>query len=172
MDFILSRQSIRKYRKDVPIPREDIFDLLKAAMQAPSAGNEQAWQFIVIEDKKVLNELEKTQPYAPFLKDVNSAILVCGDLKLEQFKNFWSIDCSAATENILLAAHSKGIGAIWLGIYPMMERVEPTKKICKLPDHCIPISLIPLGYPDEKPVQQLRFDTDRIHLNFFNNKIN
>lgn len=167
IDLILSRQSIRKYKKDMIVKKEDILDVLRAAMQAPSAGNEQPWQFIVIDDKNIINDLEKTQPYAPFLKDINTVILVCGDKSLERFKDFWIIDCSAATENLLLAAHSKGLGAIWIGVYPIMERVEPTRKICKLPDSLIPVSLIPLGYPDETPDHILRFNEERIHHNYF-----
>lgn len=171
INTILSRQSVRKYKKNESVKKDDVLDLLKAAMQAPSAGNEQAWQFIVIDDKNVIKELSKSQPYAPFLNDVSTAILVCGDTSLEQFKGFWIIDCSAATENILLAAHSKGLGAIWLGIHPIAERVEATKKICKLPDNLIPVSLIPLGYSDEKIGNSLRFDKSRISVNYFGNKM-
>lgn len=170
LDVILSRQSVRKYRDSEKVKKEDVSDLLKAAMQAPSAGNEQPWQFIVIDDDTVIRDLSKSQPYAPFLKDVHTAILVCGDTSLEQFKGFWIIDCSAATQNILLAAHAKGLGAIWLGIHPIDERVEATRQICKLPDTLIPVSLIPLGYSDEKRDVALRYDEKRVHRNIFGNR--
>ena len=140
IDGILTRRSIRKYTKK-SIPDEIIKELLEAGVSAPSAGNQQPWQFIVIDNREVLDEASQVLPNGKLLKDANKAILVCGDLNLETHKGYWPIDCSAATQNILLAAHAKRLGACWLGVYPREERVENLKKLFKTPKHIIPFPL-------------------------------
>lgn len=117
LDVILTRRSIRKYKKQ-PISNDIIQKLLKAAVSAPSAGNQQPWHFLIIDDRKILNVIQTFHPSAKILTEADKAILVCGDLNLEKFKGYWMIDCAAATENMLLAAHAQGLGACWLGIYP------------------------------------------------------
>jgi len=99
------------------------------------------------------------------LKHASTAVLVCGDLNLEKHKGCWVLDCSAATQTLLLAAHSKGLGAVWCGVYPTEDRMENLRKLLDLPEHVVPFSLIPLGFPAEekKPVE--RFDASRIHDN-------
>jgi nitroreductase len=101
------------------------------------------------------------------LKDASIGILVCCDLKLEQHKDMWIQDCSAATENILIAANAVGLGAVWLGIYPREERIKGLIKILKIPDHVIPFSLISIGYPDEKKSPSKRYDKSRVHKNMW-----
>ena len=164
IDYILTRRSIRKYTKQA-IPDEVIKELLEAGVSAPSAWNQQPWQFIVIDNREVLDEASQVLPNGKLLKDANKAILVCGDLNLETHKGYWPIDCSAATQNILLAAHSKGLGACWLGIYPREERVENLKKLFKTPEHIIPFSVISLGFPDEESKKVDRYDDSKIHKN-------
>ena len=164
IDGILTRRSIRKYTKK-SIPDEVIKELLEAGVSAPSAGNQQPWQFIVIDNREVLDEASQVLPNGKLLKDANKAILVCGDLNLETHKGYWPIDCSAATQNILLAAHAKGLGACWLGIYPREERVENLKKLFKTPEHIIPFSVISLGFPDEESKKVDRYDDSKIHKN-------
>lgn len=93
------------------------------------------------------------------------AILVCGDLKLEVHKDFWIQDCSAATENILIAAQAKGLGTVWLGIYPRTERIDGIRKLLNIPDNVIPLAVIPIGYPAEDKPPAVRFDSSRIHHN-------
>ena len=159
---ILSRRSIRKYTSQ-PVPQELIDELLKAAMSAPSAGNEQPWHFVVIRDRKVLNEIPKSHPYSKMLKEASAAILVCGDLEEERHKGFWIQDCSAATQNILIAAHAKGLGAVWLGVYPREERIDGLRKLLGIPEHVMPLSLISIGYPAEQKPPADRYDTSRIH---------
>ena len=164
MKTILSRRSIRKYT-DQPVSEQVVKELLEAAMSAPSAGNQQSWHFIVINDRQVLDEIPKVHPHSLMLKEAQVAILVCGDLQLEKHKGFWVQDCSAATENILIAVQAKGLGAVWLGVYPREERVTGLRKLLSIPDHVIPLSLIPIGYPAEEKQPASRFDTERIHYN-------
>lgn len=161
---ILTRRSIRKYT-DEPVPDQIIMELLAAAMAAPSAGNEQPWHFIVINDRQILNEIPKFHPYSQMLKEASVAILVCGDEMLEKYTGYWVQDCSAATENILIAVQAKRLGAVWLGIYPIAERVTGMRELLGLPEHVIPFSLVPIGYPAEEKPPADRFDETRIHYN-------
>lgn len=162
MNAILNRKSIRKY-KDIKISDEIVDGLLRAGMQAPSAGNEQPWDFVVLRDKEIMKKITEFHPYSSMLLNTDVAIVVCGDEAKEVFKGFWVQDCSAATENILLAAEDKGLGAVWLGVYPMEDRVEALKKLLDLPESVIPLSIIPIGYPDEKREAANRFNKERIH---------
>jgi nitroreductase len=161
---LCSRRSIRLY-KDKPVARETVDEILKAAMSAPSAGNERPWHFILLTDRTILNEIPKFHPYSAMLKHASVAILVCGEITREKHKGYWVLDCSAATENILLAAHAKGLGAVWCGVYPTEDRVDNLKKLLRLPEQIIPFSLIPMGFPDETKHAEDRFDSSRIHLN-------
>ena len=164
MEAILSRRSIRHYTDD-PVPEELIQQLLRAAMAAPSASNEQPWQFVVIDERSLFNDIMKSHPYASMLSEAKVVIAVCGDLQRELFKGYWVEDCSAATENILIAAHALGLGAVWLGVYPREERVEAVRTILKLPAHIIPLGLISIGFPAETKPPSNRFDASRIHRN-------
>ena len=164
MKAILTRRSIRKY-KPQSVPDEIIAELLTAAMCAPSAGNEQPWEFVVINDRKLLNRIPEFHPYATMLKEAPVAILVCGDLKREKHKGYWVQDCSAATENILIAVSEKKLGAVWLGIYPREERVAGIRKLLGIPENIVPFSLIAIGYPAEVKEPADRFDPVRIHQN-------
>jgi nitroreductase len=164
MTALYSRRSIRLYTSK-QIPSNLVQDILRAAMCAPSAGNERPWHFIVLTDRTLLDEIPKFHPYAAMVKHANTAILVCGDVALEKYKGYWSLDCAAATQNILLAAHAKGFGAVWCGVYPSEDRVINFKKLFNLPESIIPFSLIPLGFPDERKQTVERFDASRIHEN-------
>ena len=164
LDAILTRRSIRRYTEK-PVPNELIQILLEAAMNAPSAGNEQPWQFVVITERRLLDEIPAFHPYADMLRESPVAIVVCGDLRQERYKGYWVQDCSAATQNLLLAAHAKGLGAVWVGIHPKEDRVARMQKLLDLPDHVIPMALVPLGYPAERIPRAHRFDASRIHRN-------
>ena len=163
-DAILTRRSIRQYKKKT-ISNEILQTLLCAACSAPSAGNQQPWHFIILDDRKILNIVYTFHPSGKMLKEADKALLVCGDLDLEKFKGYWMIDCAAATENILLAAHSLGLGACWLGLYPREGRVTGMRKLLNLPTHIIPFALVSLGYPAEIKPREERFNTSRIHQN-------
>jgi len=166
IEAILSRRSIRKYKKET-LSKELIDELLSAAMNAPSACNEQPWHFVVIQDRKVLDEVPKYHPYSiPAIREAPAAIVVCADLHLAAEDGAWWVqDCSAATENILIAAQAKGLGAVWLGIYPKEDRVEGLKALLALPQDVIPLSIISLGYPAEKRPHENRFQSSRVHYN-------
>lgn len=163
-ETILTRRSIRKYKKQ-PIPEEVIEKLLHAGFCAPSAGNQQPWHFVILDDRKILNVIHTFHPSARMLTEADKAILVCGDLHLEKFKGYWMIDCAAATENILLAGHSLGLGCCWLGLYPREGRVLGMRKLLQLPAHIIPFSLISIGYPAESKPSEERYHNERIHRN-------
>jgi nitroreductase len=162
MEAILSRRSIRQYTNKA-VPESLITELLHAAMAAPSAGNEQPWHFIVVRDRASLDAIPQFHPYSAMLKHASVAVVVCGDLTREKFKGFWVQDCSAATENLLLAAAARGLGAVWTALYPMEDRVAGMRKLLGLPEHVVPLSLVPIGYPAEYPGKAERFSHDRIH---------
>ena len=165
MDALFSRRSIRKYTAEA-ITEEVLREILEAAMSAPSAGNQQSWHFIIIDDRKILNEVPTFHPHSLMLRGAPVAVLVCGDLHLEKHIGYWAQDCSAATENLLLAVHAKGLGAVWLGIYPREERVAGLRKLLAIPDHVIPFALVPIGHPAEsKPPRSDRYHALKIHHN-------
>jgi nitroreductase len=162
LDAILSRRSIRKYT-DQPVADELVTGLLRAAMAAPSAGNQQPWEFIVVRDRSLLESISLSQPYAGMTRDAQLAIVICADVSREKHPGFWVEDCAAATENLLLAAHGAGLGAVWLGYYPVEERVEKMRQLFGLPQTIVPFAIVPLGYPAEQPAPADRFDATRIH---------
>ncbi len=164
MEAILSRRSIRQYTAE-PVPQEAITGLLEAAMSAPSAGNQQPWHFVVVDDRKLLDEVPRYHPYAQMLPQARVAILVCGDLELETHPGYWVQDCAAATENMLVAARASGLGAVWLGIYPRQERVEAIQKLFALPENVIPLCLVAIGYPAEQKPPASRYNAARVHYN-------
>ncbi len=162
MEAILSRRSIRKYT-DQKISDELIGEILKAAMSAPSANNLQPWHFVIISERQILDRIPEFHPYSSMLYFAPLAIAVCGDAELQSA--FWVQDCSAASENILLAAHAKGLGAVWLAIYPREQRVQGLRKLLGLPENIIPLSLISLGYPAAKKPPENRYDPSKVHHN-------
>ena len=137
MEAILTRRSVRQYT-DGSIPEDTINKLLEAAMSAPSAGNQQPWQYIVIDDRSVLDDIPKVHPYSGMLKQAPLAIVVCGDMDRERHKGYWVQDCSAATQNLLIAARALGLGAVWLGVYPLEDRIKGISQLLNLPQSVIP----------------------------------
>lgn len=164
LDAIFERRSIRKYSGE-QVTEKEIQTILRAAMYAPSANNQQPWHFIVITDRGILDQIMKAHPYAGMLAGAALAILVCGDEKLELSRGYWVVDCGAATQNLLLAIHGIGLGGVWLGVHPREERKTGIREIFNLPSHIQPFSLVSIGHPgEEKPVPQ-RFKSERIHYN-------
>jgi nitroreductase len=164
LEAIYSRRSVRKFESRA-VPEELIEKLLKAAMNAPTARNAQAWHFIVIDDRAKLAEYAAANPNAAMAKDAPLGILVCGDLQLEKSPGYWVVDCSAAVENMLLAAHAMGLGAVWTGVYPREERMDFLHKQFGLPDEVKAHSLVVVGYPAEHPAPQSHFRPDRVRKN-------
>ena len=164
MDAILKRRSIRKYTGE-PVPENALKDLLEAAMAAPSAGNEQPWHFIVIKDRAILDQIPRVHPYSRMIKQTPVAILVCGDLNLAAHGEMWVQDCAAATENLLIAVQARGLGAVWLGVYPREERMDGLRKLLGIPENVVPFSLIPVGYPAERKPPASRYKESRVRYN-------
>ena len=164
MNALLTRKSIRVYTAKAVSP-ELVYEVLEAAMSAPSAGNERPWHFVVLTDRRLLDEIPKFHPYSAMLKHASTAIVVCGDPTLEKHHGYWVLDCAAATENMLLAAHAKGLGSVWCGVYPTEDRVTALRALLNLPANVIPFSLIPLGFPAEEKKAGERFDKTRVHQN-------
>jgi nitroreductase len=163
-EAILNRRSIRKY-KDQKISKENLDEILKAAMYAPSAMNLQAWHYIVIEDNTVLVETIKSIPYAEMLRQSAAAILVCGDSSAEKNESWLLQNCSAAIQNILLSAYGLGIGSCWIAIHGMDDVYKNVRAQFKLPENIVPVALISLGYPDEEVKAEERFKEEKIHYN-------
>jgi nitroreductase len=164
LEAILSRRSIRRYTPE-PVSDPVIAEILRAAMSAPSAGNQQPWQFVVVADRRLRDEIPTVHPYAQMVREAPVAIVVCGDLRLENYRGYWIQDCSAATQNLLLAAHAKGLGAVWVGIHPREDRIEPVRRLIELPETIVPFALVPVGHPAEAPEQEDRYRPELIHLN-------
>lgn len=166
LEAIRTRRSIRKYR-DTPVTDEMIREILDAAMMAPSAGNSQPWQFVVVNDRAVLDAMADLHPYIGMVRQAQAGILVCGDLSKEKFAGYWVQDCSAAMQNLLLAVHDLGLGAVWTGIHPMEDRVKAFSALFNLPEHVIPLGFVPIGWPDQAPTSESRFREDRVHYNTY-----
>lgn len=168
LDVIYKRRSIRKFVPRAVAP-EIIEEIIRCGMQAPSAGNSQPWQFVVIRKKETLHKITAFHPYASVLDSVDVAITVCGDTSKEIFPGYWVQDCSACIQNMLLAAESiKGednleLGAVWLGIYPIEQRVKGLQELLELPDGVIPLAVVPVGYKGEKKDIDDKFNPERIH---------
>jgi nitroreductase len=161
---LLKRRSIRKYT-DQEIPSGAMDKLLKSAMYAPSAMNNQAWQFIVVNQRKKLDKVLKVIPHAEMLKSAQAAVLICGDLNLEKNIDYIQQNCSAATQNLMLCAHGLGLGSCWIAVYPVKETISSLQELFKLPEFVTPISLVSLGYPAENPIAEDRFKTEKVHFN-------
>lgn len=160
---IMTRTSVRDYT-DAPIAEATIDTLLRAAMAAPTAGNKQPWSFIVVNERATLDSLAKGN-WRPAAK-AQAAIVVCGDLTKGfpgEGKDYWVQDCSAATENLLLAAHAVGLGAVWCGCYPITERVNLVKTTFAIPDSIMPLSVVMLGYPAGPQEPKDKYKTENIH---------
>jgi nitroreductase len=164
IENLLTRKSVRKYTPQ-PVSEEDIELILKAGMQAPSAGNGQPWHFLVMTDRTVMDEVPKFHSFASSMNSAAVAILVCGEEKLSKRPKGWRVDCAAAAENILLAAHALGLGAVWMAVDPDEKRLEGMCRLIQFPEGIIPFGLISIGYPAEDPPLKERFNKERIHRN-------
>jgi nitroreductase len=162
LDIIHKRRSIRRY-SNRPVAPELVNELLRAAMSAPSAGNEQPWQFVVISNRDILDRIPALHPHAGMTKEAQVAILVCGDLDREKHQGFWVQDCSAATENLLLAAAGLGLGAVWCGVHPRQDREEGLRLLLGIPHRIVPFALVPIGWPAEEKGSYDRYDAARVH---------
>lgn len=164
MDAILKRHSVRNYL-DKPIDEAIIEQILHAGMSAPSAMHSNPWHFILITDNDKMIAVTKIHPYSHMMLQAQCAILVCGDQSAEILPDYFQQNCSAATENILIAATDLGLGCVWVGIYPNEKYRKDFKKLFNLPENIEPFALIPLGYPTQPAKIVNRLDSSRIHKN-------
>lgn len=168
MQNILSRKSVRSFT-DAPVSREQIDTLMRAAMAAPTGKDMRPWKFVVVTDPAAMKALADELPRAKMLQEAPMAVAVCGDLSVTDQdgkpSTNWTFDCSAATENLLLAAEAMGLGAVWTGVYPYDERVTAVKKALLLPDHIVPLALIPVGHPKGDPQPKDKYDAQNVHFN-------
>jgi nitroreductase len=164
LSAVLSRRSIRQFT-GLAISYADIVQLLRAAMSAPSAGNEQPWKFVIIDDKEILVRASSADQGMHAISEAAAAILICAEPRLTKYRGYWPEECAAATQNILIAAHILGLGSLWLGLYPVGYRMRRIRKILHLPRRVVPFALVSLGYPAEKKLPSDNFDQRRIHLN-------
>lgn len=164
LEALRGRRSIRRYTAE-PVPESLTLELLRAAMSAPSAGNQQPWQFVVIDQRRLLDEIPRIHPFAQMAREAPLAILVCGDMQRVRMEEFWVQDCAAATQNLLVAAHALGLGAVWVGVYPREDRVASFRWLLGLPEHVTPFALVPVGFPAEHKPPADRYDPARVHRN-------
>ena len=157
---IFARRSIRRYT-DEPVSEEEIKALLEAAMAAPSASNGKPWHFVVVTERQTLDALARAHPYANMLFEAALCIAVCGDLGTSE--GFWVQDCSAASENLLLAATALGLGATWLGVHPKGGRVTAVRQVLGIPETITPLNLISIGRPAEEKEPRTQYDEGRVH---------
>ncbi len=164
LDFIFNRRSVRKYHeKEISVAT--VRDLLDAAMAAPSACAKDPWHFIVLRDRGVLNRIAAGLPNGKMLPGAGVGIVVCGDLNKAHGGELSYLlqDCSAAIENLLLAARALGLGACWLGVHPRADRVDHLRGTLGIPEHVIPVSVIAIGWPAEHPPARTRYSDSAVH---------
>ena len=167
IENIMTRVSVRQFTGE-KITAAQVDTLLRAAMAAPSAINKQPWAFIVVTDQKIIEQLGEALPYSRCSNNPAIAIIPCGDLSKAiegEMGAFWINDVSAATENILLAAHSMGLGAVWTGLHPDMNRAKLVQEMLGLPEHIIPLCIVPVGVPAEQPAIKEKYNEANIHYN-------
>ncbi len=164
IDTIYDRRSVRKYI-DKEVNPDLVDEILRAAMFAPSGCNKQPWHFVVFNDRNVIKEVKSMHPYATALETAPVCIMVCGDTEKEMATGFYQVDCSAAIENMILAAKALGLDTCWMGIYPWEETMAAFTKHFSLPENIKPFALISLGYSEVKLERPKRYDSSRIHYN-------
>lgn len=164
VEALVTRRAVREFTPE-PVGDDEVETLLRAAMHAPSACNQQPWHFIVVTGRERLDAIAGVHPYAQMVKQAPLAVIVCGDLTLETCPGNWAIDCSAAMENLLLAAHAIGLGGVWVGIHPVEQRVKGFCQLLGLPSYVMPLCLAAVGHPAGPLPKVDRFKADRIHHN-------
>ena len=160
MQGILTRRSVRSYRAQEKISKQELTDLLKAAMQAPSAMNKQPWSFVVVDKPDMLEKIQSIHPYAAFAKEAGTAIVICAN-RADSYEEYWKVDPLLAGQNVLLAAHGMG-----LGVYPDEARMQTFAKLLNLPQNVLPMALITVGIPAHPvgaPAE--RYDSKKVHFN-------
>lgn len=164
MEALMTRRSIRRFREE-PVPAETVDRLLDALFHAPSAADARPWQFCVIDRRDLLDRLSAAMPKCEMLDSAPLAILVCAEPAREKIPGFWPQDCAAATENLLLAAHGLGLGAVWIGLHPVADRERAVRDLLSVPPGLAPFALVAIGLAAERPAPENRRDPSRVHRN-------
>jgi nitroreductase len=165
LDAIFTRRSVRRFSSK-KVSAANIEVILKAAMSAPSAHNEQPWQFLVITERELLDQISKVHPYAKMCLEAPLAIIPCVDLSLHDYSDaFWVQDLSAAAQNILLTARALDLGAVWLGVYPNKKIVSAIAQMFELPKDVIPLNIIPIGHTDVVQSKTNPCSAGKVHNN-------
>ncbi len=168
-EAIFTRRSIRKFSGE-NIDNASIKKMLEAAMVAPSAGNSKPWRFIVVRDPQSFEVIAKHNPYAQMAMGSSACIVVCADLNAEKYEGYWQQDCSAAIQNLLLAARGLGIGTVWTGVYPDAERTVAFKSYFELPSNTEILGIIVCGYPTQPFSPRNNYDENNIFIEKWGNK--
>ena len=169
---IMTRTSVRKYTNET-VSKADIETMLRAGMAAPTAVNKQPWHFVVVSDREQLNALAAANRGTGMAAKAPLAIVVCGDMQKTLSgigQGFWVQDCSAATENILLAANALGLGAVWTGLYPNEDRANAVRDVMKAPEHIVPLCVIVIGHPADNPTPKDKWKPENVSYNKFGEK--
>ena len=161
LENIAERKSVRKYLNK-SVEEDKIEAMVKAGMAAPSGMDRRPWEFVVVTDREALDSMAAKLPYAKMLTNAPLAIVVCGDTTRS---SYWYLDCSAATQNVLLAAEALGLGAVWTAAYPYEDRIDVVRQNTGLPENIVPLCVIPIGYPDGPQKAKDKFDPQRVHRN-------
>lgn len=162
LSAIYNRKSVRNFIKDRPVSDEDVQALIKAGMSAPSGKDTRPWEFVIINDRAILDKMAEELPTAKMLSQAPMAIVVCGDTIRS---SYWYLDCSAATENILLAAEAMELGGVWTAAYPYRDRMATVIKHTNMPAQVLPLVVIPIGYPMGNHSVKDKYDEKKIHMN-------
>jgi nitroreductase len=163
IEAIMTRRSVRRFTES-PVTDAELEVVLRAAMNAPSAGNEQPWRFVVVRERDNLRRLSKVTPFAGLLADAGAGIVVCADRRALKYPvAFWPMDTSAAVQNLLLAAHATGLGGVWIGVHPVAPFKAAVRRIVRLPRVVVPVSLVALGHPASVPPPIERYDVAFVH---------
>ncbi|MCX7818909.1 MAG: nitroreductase family protein [Kiritimatiellae bacterium] len=164
IEALLTRRSIRRFHPD-PVRPHDVERLLEVLFRSPSAGDARPWQFGVVDRRDLLDRLAGAMPKCEMLSQAPLAVLICAEPAREKIPGFWPQDCAAATENLLIAAHALGYGAVWIGLHPVADRERAVREILRIPATLVPFALVPIGRAAETPPPDERRDPNRIHRN-------
>ena len=164
LEALMTRCSIRRFEPRA-VPPSAVAQMLEVLFRSPSAADARPWQFVVVDRRDLLDRLDAAMPKCDMLKTAPLAILVCAEPAREKIPGFWAQDCAAASENLLLAAHGLGLGAVWIGMHPVADRERAARGILGIPDDCVPFALVTIGYPAEQPALENRHDDSRVHRN-------
>ncbi len=165
IEALLTRRSVRRFDPDRPVSPETVDLFLRVLFQSPSAGDARPWQFVVVDRRETLRGLAAAMPKCDMLETAPLGVLICAEPAREKIPGFWPQDCAAAAENLLIAAHACGLGAVWIGLHPVADRERAVREALGVPPEIVPFALIAIGVPAETPPPEDRRDSSRVRRN-------